>query len=89
MFQSIIRIHRNHHRQLGLVTLLLAVALLLVAIACKSDSEAQRVRPRQLRDVPAQRLAFTFTADVEAPANASAEDAKPIQAIQQDFDVRR
>ena len=89
MFQSIIRIRRNHRGQLRLVTLLLAVALLVIAIACRSDSEAQRVRPRQLRDVPAQRLAFTFTADVDPPANVSTEDEKAIQAIQQDFDVRR
>src|SRR5262249_58644966 len=72
-----------------LILLVVAVSLLLFAGACKSDSEAQRVRPRHLRDVPAQRLAFTFAADVEPPANVSTEEAKPIQAIQQDFDVRR
>jgi hypothetical protein len=89
VFQSITRIRRHDRRQLRLITLLLAVAVLAISSACKSDSEAQRVRPRQLRDVPAQRLAFTFSADVEAPSNISTEDAKPIQAIQQDFDVRR
>lgn len=87
MFQSLIR--KQQRTQLRVVTLLIAVALLLFAIACKSDSEAQRVRPRQLRDVPAQRLAFTFTADVEQPPNVSSDEAKPIQTIQQDFDVRR
>jgi hypothetical protein len=79
----------REHSKLRVVTLLLAISLSSFGLACKSDSEAQRVRPRQLRDVPAQRLAFTFSADVEAPPNASAEDSKPIQAIQQDFDVRR
>ncbi len=91
MFQSIAPnlANRDAHVKLRVVTLSLAVLLLAFGIACKSNSEAQRVRPRQLRDVPAQRLAFTFTADVEAPPNASTEETKPIQAIQQDFDVRR
>lgn len=92
MFQSVAPIRqtlRDHRAALRLVLLLLIALLLVFGIACKSDSEAQRVRPRQLRDVPAQRLAFTFTADVEPPANVSTEDAKPIEAIQQDFDVRR
>ncbi len=65
------------------------ISALLFATACRSDSEAQRVRPRQLRDVPAQRLAFAFAADVDAPPNFNAEEAKPIAAIQQDFDDRR
>ncbi len=92
MFQSIAstgQIHRGSRAEFQFAALLAAVALLVFGAACKSDSEAQRVRPRQLRDVPAQRLAFTFAADVEAPANLLTEEAKPIQAIQQDFDVRR
>jgi hypothetical protein len=56
---------------------------------CRSDTEAQRVRPRQLRDVPAQRLAFTFAADVDAPPNTAADEPKQNQVIQQDFDERR
>ena len=67
----------------------IVVALLLWSAACRSDSEAQRVRPRQLKDVPAQRLAFTFAADVDAPPNVTAEEARTNQTIQQDFDVRR
>jgi hypothetical protein len=63
--------------------------LLLLSCACRSDSEAQRVRPRQLKDVPAQKLAFTFNADVDAPPNAANEEAKTISAIQDDFDQRR
>jgi len=91
VFQSIAPnlANRRHHAKLPIVAVSLAVLLSAFGLACKSDSEAQRVRPRQLRDVPAQRLAFTFTADVEAPPNASTEEIKPIQAIQQDFDVRR
>lgn len=67
----------------------ISLSLLLFANACRSDSESQRVRPRQLRDVPAKRLAFTFAADVDAPTGLNDDAAKTIPAIQQDFDVRR
>lgn len=81
--------HRESRFALRFIATLLTFTLSILGLACRSDSEAQRVRPRQLRDVPAQRLAFTFTADAEAPPNVSAEEPKPIQAIQNDFDVRR
>lgn len=67
----------------------ISFSLLALLTACRSDGESQRVRPRQLRDVPAQRLAFTFTADVDPPPGVNAEEAKKIPAIQQDFDERR
>ncbi len=92
MFHSIApEFEKTSKRRLAvrLIASLFALSLLTFGVACRSDSEAQRVRPRQLRDVPAQRLAFTFSADVEPPANVSTEEAKPIQAIQDDFDVRR
>ena len=62
--------------------------LLLLNVACRSDSEAQRVRPRQLRDVPAQRLAFNFQADIQPPTTTN-DEATKLPAIQQDFDKRR
>src|SRR5205807_3105438 len=65
------------------------IALLLLAIACRSGSDSQTVRPRQLRDVPANKLAFNFEADVQPPANLISDEAKSIPAIQQDFDSRR
>src|SRR5205807_2311098 len=65
------------------------IALLLLAIACRSGSDSQTVRPRQLRDVPANKLAFNFQADVQPPANLPSEEAKSAPAIQQDFDSRR
>jgi hypothetical protein len=69
---------------------LLSIVLLLSALACRTDSGSQGVRPRQLRDVPARRLAFTFEADVQPPAALAADEAKTIiPAIQQDFDKRR
>ncbi len=63
--------------------------LIICTLACRPDTEAQRVRPRQLRDVPAQRLAFSFQADVEPPAGTTSEEAPKLAAIQKDFDERR
>lgn len=80
-------------RVIRLAAFILSAALCLFTLTllagCRSESEAQRVRPRQLRDVPAQRLAFTFTADVETPPNITADEPKQVPAIQQDFDERR
>jgi hypothetical protein len=68
----------------------LSLFFLLSGTACRTTSESSGVRPRQLRDVPARRLAFTFMSDVQPPATLAAEDPKPIiPAIQQDFDTRR
>jgi hypothetical protein len=71
------------------VLLLISLILLVLATACRNDSEAQRVRPRQLRDVPAKRLAFIFAADVDAPPGIANDEVKKVAAIQQDFDERR
>lgn len=68
---------------------LFCLVLLLWTAACREDSDPQRVRPRQLRDVPAQRLAFNFQADVELPPGLTTEETKTLEAIQQDFDNRR
>ncbi len=80
---------RTKRRDFLSVVAMLPFLLALAFSSCRSNSEAQRVKPRQLRDVPAQRLAFTFAADVDPPPHINSEDSKPIQAIQQDFDERR
>lgn len=50
----------------------------------------QDVRPLVLRDVPAQRLAYKFEADVALPPEIKNEDADDkIEAIQIDFNTRR
>jgi WD40-like Beta Propeller Repeat len=67
---------------------LLSIVLLLSALACRTDSGSQGVRPRQLRDVPARRLAFTFQADVDLPQGLLTEESKIVPAIQDDFDKR-
>jgi hypothetical protein len=67
---------------------LISMALLLLTVACRNDTESQGVRPRQLRDVPARRLAFTFQADIEPPAGLATEESKIVPAIQLEFDKR-
>ena len=67
--------------------LLLVVPLL--AFACKSVTDRQTLRPRQLRDVPAQKLAFNFQADVQPPPNLTSFEAKPAPAVLQDFESKR
>jgi hypothetical protein len=74
---------------LRILILLLALALLCAGSSCRTDKDPQKLRPRQLRDVPASRLAFSFQPDVSAPANLPSDEATKIPAIQQDFDTRR
>src|SRR5256885_9903152 len=71
------------------------MALLVFACAvvagCRHDNEnAEGVRPRFLRDVPAQRLAFTFEADAGAPQNLANENPNDLlPSVQRDFEQRR
>jgi hypothetical protein len=58
--------------------------------ACTSITRRQDVRPLVLRDVPAQRLAYRFEADVAVPQSAiDDENDDRIEAIQLDFNTRR
>ena len=66
---------------------LICAGLFWFATSCRSNSEEQKLRPRQLRDVPARALAFNFQADVDAPPEA-AEEPRILPAIQADFDKR-
>lgn len=83
--------HRAQHFRFSLVRLVLpAIIFALVSAACLNSSDPQRVRPRQLRDVPAQRLAYTFRADTEAPPGINQEEANAkLPEIERDFDTRR
>lgn len=68
---------------------ILATAIFLVA-SCSSIRQRVDVRPLALRDVPAQRLAYRFEADVAVPDEVKNEDADDkIEAIQLDFNTRR
>lgn len=78
----------------GLLTRFIAFALIsisafLLFTSCRRENDPQGLRPRQLRDVPASKLAFRFSADVDPPAGLTAEETKSIPAIQDDFDARR
>ena len=68
---------------------LLFVFCQLLTPACRTVSDSQTLRPRQLRDVPANKLAFNFQADVQPPTNLSSYEAKSAPPIQQDFDSKR
>jgi hypothetical protein len=83
--------HRSRKLYSSCSRLVVQLSLLaLVGNACTNNSDFPRVRPRQLRDVPAQRLAYIFRADSEAPPGINQEDADAkLQPIEQDFDVRR
>ncbi|MEP6706904.1 MAG: hypothetical protein ABJC05_05265 [Pyrinomonadaceae bacterium] len=69
--------------------LLAALLLLMIVTGCRTDSEAKRVRPRQLRDVPARRLAYRFEGDVEPPKGSNEDTVSKLAPIQDDFNTRR
>ncbi|MDX6693225.1 MAG: TolB protein [Blastocatellia bacterium] len=60
-----------------------------LASGCRQDAEKQSVRPVSLRDVPAQRLAFSFKPDIATPSLASADDPAKLERVQKDFETRR
>jgi len=60
------------------------------ATGCKSIIERQDVRPRVLRDVPAQRLAYRLEPDITPPAELKLDElSDKIATIQNDFSTRR
>lgn len=66
------------------------VAFLTMFAACSSITSRREARPLVLRDVPAQRLAYRFEADVTVPDEIKNEDKDDkIEAIQIDFNTRR
>ncbi|MEO8434299.1 MAG: hypothetical protein ABI596_05350 [Pyrinomonadaceae bacterium] len=71
------------------VSLLVVFVLLQIVAGCSTDPEGQRVRPRQLRDVPAFRLAYHFDADVKEPKEDNDDGSVKLEPIQQDFNTRR
>jgi hypothetical protein len=65
------------------------IILALVAGACTTERGLRSVRPRQLRDVPANILAYRFEADVNPPKNLNDDLADKLAPIQDDFNNRR
>jgi hypothetical protein len=67
----------------------LLVLVMMSATGCRTIFEKQSVRPRSLRDVPAQRLAYRFEADTQTPSGVATEDVQPLSSVQNDFNTRR
>ncbi|MFN2492859.1 MAG: TolB family protein [Pyrinomonadaceae bacterium] len=58
--------------------------------SCQSITDRRDVRPLQMRDVPAQRLAYRLETDVGLPSEIKTDDTgDKIDAIQVDFNTRR
>ena len=63
---------------------------LIVFAGCKSVVTRQDVRPRVLRDVPAQNLAYRLSPDATLPVELNAEDLlDKLEAVASDFATRR
>lgn len=66
------------------------MSLIAAVAGCQAITDRQDVRPVVLRDVPAQRLAYRFEADVEIPKELQVpETTEKLVAIQADFTSRR
>lgn len=61
--------------------------LALAGAGCRQAGERRSVRPRSLRDVPAERLNYRFQADTNAPA--AEETSELLASVQNDFKTRR
>jgi hypothetical protein len=66
-------------------------SLVFASQACRNTRfDPQRVLPRQLRDVPAQRLAYRFEPDIQPPPGADSEQtSSKLAPIQDDFNAHR
>ncbi len=66
------------------------IVSLVLAAACKSVIDRQDVRPKVLRDVPSQNLAYRLATDTNAPSDANAEDLlEKIGTVANDFATKR
>ena len=76
-------------RQHSIVTSILLCASILAATACRKSTEKQNIRLNTLADVLAERLAYSFTADVDAPLDVQDNKDSKLKPVQDDFDSRR
>lgn len=78
-------------RKVSVALLVLAVFVCMCAGCNRLSRKKKGVIPKTLRDVPAGRLAYNFSADTEAPIGAgTAEDANALlPAVQNDFTTQR
>ncbi|HEX8652033.1 MAG TPA: hypothetical protein VF708_14425 [Pyrinomonadaceae bacterium] len=84
----LIGISRHPLLERALVFTLLALTC-AVAVGCRQPWGKKSVRPRSLRDVPAERLAYRFDADTNAPPATGQDPNDRLQSVQNDFDTRR
>jgi hypothetical protein len=79
-------------RRRGGVSVFLIFALFVSAFAvagCRQRWGKQSVRPRSMGDVPAERLAYRFEADTNAPPATGQDPSAKLESVQNDFDTRR
>jgi hypothetical protein len=63
---------------------------LVIAAGCKSVIERQDVRPRVLRDVPAQNLAYRLSADTSPPSDLNVDESlDKLEVIASEFSTKR
>ena len=77
-----------HSRRNTSSFILTILSLIALAVGCKSVVDQQDVRPRILRDVPAQNLAFRLNPDVSPPSHSQVDDTVDKHpAVQNDFNT--
>ncbi|HEX2270063.1 MAG TPA: hypothetical protein VHH35_11035 [Pyrinomonadaceae bacterium] len=66
------------------------IVTLIFAAGCKSVIERQDVRPRVLRDVPSQNLAYRLTPDHSGPSDPNGDDPlEKLEIISNEFATKR
>lgn len=80
-----------YRRALTTISLTLTIlASLSFGLSCKNVIEYQNVKPRVLRDVPAQRLAYRLEPDVSPPAETKLDESSDkLGSVQSDFTNKR
>jgi hypothetical protein len=82
----------SHSPFLPFYLLLLVLAILSGCSSCRTKNlfDKRQVKPRTLRDVPAQRLSYRLETDVSMPQGANvAERNDKVQAVENDFAINR
>lgn len=67
----------------------LILLALLILTGCRKSADERGGGANTLRDTPANRLAYSFTADTEAPPGAAPTEETRLKPIQDEFDARR
>ncbi len=80
---------RSIRREVLLILLIVTVAVFGGGGCRKNSTQKQGIRPRTLRDVPAQRLAYSFSPDVDPPSRSGDEANALLPTIENDFKTRR